>query len=98
GTLPELPEARLRRYVRDAGLSEYDAGVLADERAVADYFDAAVAAYGGDAKKVANWMQSDWMRLFNAAAREWPRVRVRPEHLADMLKLQDEGRITGKIA
>jgi aspartyl-tRNA(Asn)/glutamyl-tRNA(Gln) amidotransferase subunit B len=98
GELPLLPEERLRRYTDDYGLSDYDAGILVDERAVSDYFDAAVAAYGGDAKKVANWMQSDWMRLFNAGGRAWEAMRVTPEALAEMLKLQDEGRITGKIA
>jgi aspartyl-tRNA(Asn)/glutamyl-tRNA(Gln) amidotransferase subunit B len=97
-TLPALPEARLRRYTEEYGLSDYDAGILVDEREVSDYFDAAVAAYGGDPKKVANWMQSDWLRLFNAANRAWESVKVKPEHLAAMLKLQDEGRITGKIA
>jgi aspartyl-tRNA(Asn)/glutamyl-tRNA(Gln) amidotransferase subunit B len=79
-------------------LSEAEALVLVDERAVSDYFDAAVLAYGGDAKKIANWMQSDWMRLFNAAGRDWDAVKVQPAGLAEMVKLQDEGRITGKIA
>jgi aspartyl-tRNA(Asn)/glutamyl-tRNA(Gln) amidotransferase subunit B len=96
--LPVLPESRLRRYTEEYGLTEYDAGVLVDEREVSDYFDAAVAAYGGDPKKVANWLQSDWMRLFNASGREWSAVRVEPEGLAGMLRLLDEGRITGPIA
>jgi aspartyl-tRNA(Asn)/glutamyl-tRNA(Gln) amidotransferase subunit B len=97
-SLPALPEARLRRYTEEYGLSAYDAGNLVDERPVAEYFDAAVAAYGGEPKKVANWMQSDWMRLFNAAERSWEAVRTPPEHLAELIRLQDEGRITGKIA
>ncbi len=97
-SLPVLPEQRLQKYVGEYGLSEYDAALLVDEREVADYFDSAVAAYGGDAKKVANWMQSDWMRLFNAANRDWSVVKVKPEDLAAMIRLQDEGRITGKIA
>ncbi|MFN3648893.1 MAG: Asp-tRNA(Asn)/Glu-tRNA(Gln) amidotransferase subunit GatB [Armatimonadota bacterium] len=97
-TLPELPEARLRRYTEEYGLSEYDAGILVDEREISDYFDAAVLAYGSDPKKVANWLQSDWMRLFNAAARDWAAVRVQPAELAEMLKMLDDGRITGKIA
>jgi aspartyl-tRNA(Asn)/glutamyl-tRNA(Gln) amidotransferase subunit B len=97
-TLPELPEARLRRYTQEFGLSEYDASVLVDERAVADYFDAAVAAYGRDAKPVANWLQGDWMRLFNAGSRNWDALKLRPEHLAELLTLLDAGKITGKIA
>jgi len=97
-SLPLLPEARLRRYVDEFGLPEADAAVLVDERPVSDYFEAAVAAYGGDPKKVANWLQGDWMRLFNAGSREWDAVKVRAEDLARLLKLQDEGAITGKLA
>ncbi|MBM3459810.1 MAG: Asp-tRNA(Asn)/Glu-tRNA(Gln) amidotransferase subunit GatB, partial [Armatimonadetes bacterium] len=97
-SLPELPEERFRRYTGEIGLSEYDAGLLIEERAVAEYFDAAVAAYGGDAKKIANWMQSDWMRLFNTAGRDWSAVKVTPGALAELVRLQDEGKITGKLA
>jgi aspartyl-tRNA(Asn)/glutamyl-tRNA(Gln) amidotransferase subunit B len=93
-----LPEARLHRYVHEMGLSEYDAGVLVDERETSDYFDAAVAAFAGDPKKVANWLQSDWMRLFNAAGRDWGQVRVTAESLAELLRLQEEGKITGPLA
>jgi len=96
--LLELPESRFHRYVEQYGLTEADALVLVDEREVSDYFDAAVLAYGGDAKKIANWMQSDWMRLFNAGGRSWDAVKVQPAALAEMVKLQDEGRITGKLA
>ncbi len=96
--LPELPAARLHRYTEEIGLSEYDAGVLVEERALADYFDTAARAYGGDAKKIANWMQSDWLRLFNAGGRDWTGVRVTPDALAELVHLQDEGKITGKLA
>lgn len=97
-TLPRLPEERLRRYTEEIGLSEYDAGILVDERPLSDYFDGAVAAYGGDAKKVANWLQSDWMRLFNASGRNWEGVKVAPAGLAGLLKLLDAGKITGAQA
>ncbi len=97
-SLPELPQVRLQRYVEQHGLSEYDAGVLVDERAVADYFDAAVAAYPGEPKKIANWIQSDWMRCFNAANRDWSAVRVTPTALAELVGLVDEGKLTGKLA
>lgn len=97
-TLPALPEERLRRYIEEYGLTEYDAGLLVDERAVSDYFDLAVGAHGGDPKKIANWMHSDWMRLFNAAGRDWEAVKVRAGDLAQMVRMVDDGRITGKIA
>jgi aspartyl-tRNA(Asn)/glutamyl-tRNA(Gln) amidotransferase subunit B len=97
-SLPELPEARLARYLSEIGLPEADAAVLVDEREVADYFDAAVAAYAGDAKKIANWVQGDWMRLFNAGSRDWSALKVQPEHVAQLVRLVDDGKITGKIA
>jgi aspartyl-tRNA(Asn)/glutamyl-tRNA(Gln) amidotransferase subunit B len=97
-SLPSLPQERLRRYTEEIGLSAYDAGQLIEEREVSDYFDAAAAAYGGDGKKVANWMQSDWTRLFNASNRDWEQVKVRPEQLAAMIGLVDTGKITGAQA
>ena len=96
--LPELPESRARRYTQEIGLSEYDAGILVEERAVSDYFDHAVAAYRGDAKKVANWLNGDWTRLFNAVNRDWEAVKVRPVQLAELVALIDSGRITGAQA
>lgn len=96
--LPELPQDRLRRYTMQIGLSEYDAGILVEERALSDYFDQAVAAYRGDAKKIANWMQSDWMRLFNASNRDWAALKVQPAQLAGLVSLIDSGRITGAQA
>ena len=98
GTLPELPEARLRRYTGEFGLPDADAALLVDDRLLSDYFDAAVRSYGGDAKKIGNWIQSDWMRLFNASAGDWPAVKTTPAHLAELVGLQDAGRITGKQA
>jgi aspartyl-tRNA(Asn)/glutamyl-tRNA(Gln) amidotransferase subunit B len=94
-TLPELPRARAARYRRDLGLSPYDAQLLTDERAVAEYFDEAAAAYGGDAKKVANWITGEAARLANetgAPAAEW---KVTPARLAAILRLVDEGTIGG---
>lgn len=97
-SLPELPEARLARYIGEIGLPEADAAVLVEEREVANYFDAAATAYAGDAKKIANWVQGDWMRLFNAGGRDWAALKVQPEHVAELVKLVDAGKITGKIA
>ncbi len=98
GELPALPEERLRRYTGEYGLSEYDAGLLVEERSVSDYFDAAVHAYDGDPKKIANWLQSDWARLFNAAGRDWAAMKVKAADLARLVRLVDDGKITGKIA
>jgi aspartyl-tRNA(Asn)/glutamyl-tRNA(Gln) amidotransferase subunit B len=94
--LPELPTQRCERFVSDYGLSEYDAGVLTDERALADYFEATAAACG-DAKLAANWVQGELLGALNAAdlsigdspvsAGSWPAHRAH----------QDQT-ISGKIA
>jgi aspartyl-tRNA(Asn)/glutamyl-tRNA(Gln) amidotransferase subunit B len=95
--LPELPAARRQRLIEDHGLPEYDAGVLTDDRAVAEYFDAAVAA-GGDPKGVSNWMMGELLRLLNATGQSAAEARLRPEALAGLLKLIETGTISGKIA
>jgi aspartyl-tRNA(Asn)/glutamyl-tRNA(Gln) amidotransferase subunit B len=97
-TLPRLPEARVTQYVQEFGLSPHDAGVLVEEREVADYFEAAVAARPAAARKLANWLQGDWMRLFNAGGRHWEAVRPTPAHLAELVRLVDDGTITGAQA
>jgi aspartyl-tRNA(Asn)/glutamyl-tRNA(Gln) amidotransferase subunit B len=95
--LPELPAARRRRLVEQCGLPEYDAGVLTEERALADFFDAADAAYG-DAKVVSNWLMTDFLALVNSEKRAIEDVRMTPAQLVEMLKLIDAGTISRNIA
>jgi aspartyl-tRNA(Asn)/glutamyl-tRNA(Gln) amidotransferase subunit B len=96
-SLPELPEARRRRFVEEYSLPEYDAGVLTDDRDLAEFFDAAARAYG-NAKAVSNWVMGDLKRLLNAENRAVSELRFKPEDLAVMLRLLDEGKISGKQA
>jgi aspartyl-tRNA(Asn)/glutamyl-tRNA(Gln) amidotransferase subunit B len=96
-SLPELPEARRTRFVEEYGLPDYDAGVLVDERELAEFFDAAARAYG-NAKTVSNWVMGDLKRLLNAENLSVADLRFKPEDLAAMLRLQDEGKISGKQA
>ena len=63
--LPELPLARSKRFTKDYGLSAYDAEILTGERSLSDYYEAAVLAYGAEAKAVANWMMNDLNRMLN---------------------------------
>ena len=84
GEMPELPIARWQRF-QELGLSAYDAGLLTSDRAIADYFDDAVAA-GAPPKKAANWIMTDL------------EARVSPAHLAELIALVDAGTISGKIA
>jgi aspartyl-tRNA(Asn)/glutamyl-tRNA(Gln) amidotransferase subunit B len=95
--LPELPAARRHRYADQLGLSVYDARVLTDERPMADYFEAAVAA-GGDPKGVANWITGDIAAHVNAERLSFADLPLQPAQLAEMVQLIDDGVISGKIA
>ncbi|MDI7247955.1 MAG: Asp-tRNA(Asn)/Glu-tRNA(Gln) amidotransferase subunit GatB [Bacillota bacterium] len=97
-TLPELPGARRERFMRQHGLPAYDAAILTESKDVADYFEAAVAAYGGDAKAVSNWVIGELARLMNATGTDIRDARVAPTALAAMLNMIDDGTISGKIA
>ncbi len=96
-SLPELPDARRARYVREYGLPEYDAGVLTNTKELADYFEQCIAVWSAP-KAVSNWVMGDLTRLLNANNIEITGCPVAPEQLASLLRLMDEGTISGKIA
>jgi aspartyl-tRNA(Asn)/glutamyl-tRNA(Gln) amidotransferase subunit B len=96
---PELPLARKARFVREFGIPEYDAEILTGERSLADYFEEAVKSYGGDPKRMSNWIMNDVMRIINASGKNAEDLRLSPKYLADIVKLVDDGVIntnTGK--
>jgi aspartyl-tRNA(Asn)/glutamyl-tRNA(Gln) amidotransferase subunit B len=95
--LPELPAAKRHRYADQLGLSIYDARVLTDERPMAEYFEAAVAA-GADAKALTNWISGDIAAHVNANRLSYTDLPLRPEQLAEMVGLIENGTISGKIA
>lgn len=95
-SMPELPDAKIERYVQDLGLSEYDAAVLCEDRKVADYFEK--AAEGVTAKIVANWITSELFGLLNKENVELENCKIKPEHIRAMVALIDNGTISGKIA
>lgn len=104
--LPELPDAKMQRFEAEYGLSRYEANLLCESRARADYYEAAVApARGHDddtrlryAKQVANWMLGDFARLLNAAGIEIADARVSAADLHALVALIEDGTISGKIA
>jgi aspartyl-tRNA(Asn)/glutamyl-tRNA(Gln) amidotransferase subunit B len=98
GSLPEMPADRRVRFVRDFGLPEKDVETLTATSATARWFEDAVAAYGGEAKKVANWILADLYGLLNEAGIELEDSKVQPAQLASLVKLIDEGTISGKQA
>lgn len=96
-TLPELPDAKRARFISEHGLPEYDADFLVSERAMADWFEEA-ARLGGQPKNVANWIQGDLMKLLNEDNKSIEECPLSPEQLVGMLKLIENGTISGKIA
>jgi len=98
GALPELPAARRERFASEYGLGEKDIEVLTATRAAGDWFEAAASAYGGDAKKVVNWIIADLFGLLNEAGVELTESKIAPKHLAGLVKLVDSGTISGKQA
>ncbi len=98
-SLPELPDAKRDRFIK-LGLSHYDASVLVAERAVADYFEAVLAA-GADAKKVANWIINELFARMNKAglgADSIGSTKITPAALAALIKLVDSGAINNSAA
>jgi aspartyl-tRNA(Asn)/glutamyl-tRNA(Gln) amidotransferase subunit B len=95
--LPELPDARRQRFMTQYGLPGYDAEVLVTSRALADYYEAAVLAYH-QPKVVSNWVMGEVLRELNRHHQTPQDAPVTPERLAEMLRLIDEGVISGKLA
>ena len=95
--LPELPEARRRRFIEEYGLSYDDAALLVDSRAMADYYEAA-ARGSGNAKAAANWILNELVRELKNSSAEVGASPVTAENLAALIKLIDAGTISGKMA
>ncbi|CAK0763518.1 Aspartyl/glutamyl-tRNA(Asn/Gln) amidotransferase subunit B [Gammaproteobacteria bacterium] len=97
-TLPELPDEKRERFMRDHGLSAYDATVLTATREIADFYEATERAAGGQAKLVANWVMGDLSAAVNKFAMEVTASPVTPVMLGGMIHRIADGTITGKIA
>jgi aspartyl-tRNA(Asn)/glutamyl-tRNA(Gln) amidotransferase subunit B len=96
-TIPELPDAKRVRFVKDYSLPEYDADMLTQSRAMADYYEEAVQL-SGQPKIVSNWIMGELMRLLNTENKEIEDCPIRPDRLAGMIKLIHTGVISTKLA
>lgn len=94
--LPELPDEKKARFIKDYGLSAYDAGVLVAERETADFFEA--VAKGRDGKTAANWVINELFGRLNKEGLDVARSPVSTEQLGAIVELIGEGVISGKIA
>ncbi len=95
--LPELPRAKRDRFMAEFKLADYDAALLTAEGVVADYYEAAVKAYGGEAKKVTNWVVGELLPFCNDTTIGACDCKLSPEKLGSLLKLVDDGTISVKI-
>jgi aspartyl-tRNA(Asn)/glutamyl-tRNA(Gln) amidotransferase subunit B len=97
--LPELPDAKRARFVAEYELSDYDARLLVEDRAVANYYEAVVAASQATPKAIANWVTGALFGLMNESGRALGDVQVSPGALAELVSLVEDGTIntnTGK--
>ena len=96
GSLPELPGPRAKRFIEQYGLSFADASQLTAERSLADYYEVAVEASGGNARGTANWVRSELLRELEHAGIAAEKSPVAPAELGALVRLIDEGKISGK--
>ena len=97
-SLPELPDEKKRRFMREHSLSAYEAGVLTASRELADYYEAVVRAGGGEAKLCANWVMGDLLGALNKDNLDITASPISPGQLGGMLRRITDNTISGKIA
>jgi len=95
--LPELPEARRKRFIKDYKIPEYDAEILTSSKALGDYYEKSASSYY-NRKVLSNWIMGELIRYLNEEKIGIEDSPVSPEKLVGMLKLMDEGVISGKMA
>jgi aspartyl-tRNA(Asn)/glutamyl-tRNA(Gln) amidotransferase subunit B len=95
-SLPELPEARRQRFLRDYSLTDYDAAQLTSSKILADYFEL-VAKACGEPKLAANWVLSELLYLLKEATKEITESPISAQDLAELLSVISKGVISGKM-
>jgi aspartyl-tRNA(Asn)/glutamyl-tRNA(Gln) amidotransferase subunit B len=95
-TMPELPEARSRRFVAEYAIPPYDAGVLTQSAALADYFEATAQA-AKNPKAASNWIMGELLRTLKERGQEIGDVPIPPAALAGLIALVDKGTISSSI-
>ncbi len=96
-TVPELPEQKRERFIKNYGIPEYDTGILTSSKSLADYFEQCVALFPHP-KTISNWMMGDLLRELKKDGGDIADCPVSPSALVDMLKLIESGTISGSIA
>jgi aspartyl-tRNA(Asn)/glutamyl-tRNA(Gln) amidotransferase subunit B len=96
-SLPELPETRMARFVREYGIPEYDANLLTQTRGLADYFEAAARA-SGNAKAASNWIMGELLRTIKERGVSVEQVPLTADALAGLIQVVDRGIISSTVA
>ena len=94
---PELPLEKRERFVREYGIPPYDAGVLSSSRRLADYYEE-TARHSGNPKAASNWVMGDLLRFLNEEKRDIRDCPISSTALAEMIRMIDQGTISGKMA
>src|SRR5688572_25924879 len=97
-SLPELPDQKAARYVKEFGLSDYDAGVLTASREMGDYYESVLAHLKGQEKLAANWVMGELSGALNKDGLDITQSRIDPTRLAGLLARIADETISGKIA
>ncbi|MBV8391730.1 MAG: Asp-tRNA(Asn)/Glu-tRNA(Gln) amidotransferase subunit GatB [Alphaproteobacteria bacterium] len=95
-SLPELPDVKKDRFIKDYGLTPYDAGVLVAERETAEFFE--TVCKGRDAKEAVKLVTGDFFAMLNRRGATIAQSPIKAEHLGKLLDLQKDGTISGRIA
>ena len=95
-SLPELPQAKKERYIRDLQISEYDAGVLTADDEIADYFEQLIQKH--DAKLCTTWLTVELFGRMNKLGTKFEDLKISAQNLTELLDLIKSGEISGKIA
>ncbi|SFM11733.1 aspartyl/glutamyl-tRNA(Asn/Gln) amidotransferase subunit B [Gracilibacillus orientalis] len=95
--IPELPDARRERYVKDLDLPAYDAGVLTSTKEMSDFFEESIEA-GADTKQASNWLMGEVSAYMNKQQVEIEDLKMTPAALAKMIQLIEDGTISSKMA
>ena len=97
-SLPELPDAKKSRWIRELSISEYDASVLSSSKALADFYEEVLQHSGGEAKLSANWVMGDFLAFLKEEAKEIKDSPIRAKHLGELIVLIVSKEISSKIA
>ncbi len=96
-SIPELPHDKIKRFVTSFGITAYDAGILAEERAVADFFETA-AKESSNPRSVANWIMRDLLAYLKEQKLELAQTKITPRGVADLVNALENGVINSKVA